>query len=171
MRDFAVASSWNRFICQMGKEGFRGMIPFYVLTGSFLFFLLMGHAGISFFLGWQHALRASLGVMFALTSSAHWGSRRADLVAMIPPVFPRPALLVTLTGIVELAGAAALQIPKLAPLVAACLFLMLIAIFPANVFAARYRLTISGRPVPSLLPRAAIQVVFLIALWFAAKPI
>lgn len=146
------------------------MIPIYVLTVSFVLFLVMGHAGAAYFHGWQEPLRASLGVMFLLTASAHRGSRRADLIAMIPPVFPRPALLVTLTGLLEVAGAIALQFSRLAPFAAASLFIMLIAIFPANVYAAKHRLTIGGRPVPSLLPRAIIQVIFLIALCFAAQP-
>jgi uncharacterized membrane protein len=147
------------------------MIPIYVLTGSFILFLVAGHAGVAYFHGWQESLRASLGVMFLLTASAHWGSRRTDLIAMVPPVFPRPALLVIVTGVFELAGAVALQCPMLATFAAASLFLLLIAIFPANVYAARHRLTIGGRAVPSLFPRAIIQIVFLIALWFAAQPI
>lgn len=89
---------------------------------------------------------------------------------MVPPVFPQPALLVTLTGIFEILGAIALQIPKLAFFAATGLFLMLIGIFPANVFAARHRLSISGHPVPALLPRTIIQIVFLMALWFAGFP-
>jgi uncharacterized membrane protein len=146
------------------------MIPLYVLIGSFGFFLLLGRAGIAYFHGWQHALRASLGAMFLLTASAHWGKRRADLVAMVPSVFPRPALLVTLTGIFEIVGAIALQIPKLAFFTATGLFLMLIALFPANILAARHRLSIAGRPATALLPRTIIQIVFLVALWFAGAP-
>jgi uncharacterized membrane protein len=108
--------------------------------------------------------------MFLLTASAHWGKRRADLIAMVPPAFPQPALLVTSTGILEIVGAITLQIPKLASFAAAGLFLMLIAIFPANVFAAKHRLSIDGRVVPALLPRTVIQLVFLAAIWFAAHP-
>jgi uncharacterized membrane protein len=147
------------------------MIPLFVLIGSFGLFLLLGHSGAAFFHGWLAPLRAALGVMFLLTASAHWGSRRADLIAMVPPAFPKAAMLVTLTGILEQAGAVALQFSKPAPFAAALLFLMLIAIFPANVYAANHRLTIGGRPVPSLLPRALIQIVFLTALWLAAQPI
>jgi uncharacterized membrane protein len=146
------------------------MIPLYVLVAGFVLFLLLGHSGVLYFQGWQHALRAGLGIMFFLTASAHWGKRRPDLIAMVPASFPRAPLLVTLTGIAEIAGAIALQIPALASFAALGLFLMLIAIFPANVFAARNRLRIGGRSVPALLPRTLIQVVFLVALWFAAFP-
>jgi len=38
--------------------------------------------------------------------------------------------------------------------------LSLLCLFPANVRAAQEKMTIGGRPVPSLLPRAAIQAVF-----------
>jgi uncharacterized membrane protein len=146
------------------------MIPLYLLIASFIAFLLLGREGVVYFHGWQHALRAALGAMFLLTASAHWGKRRADLIAMVPNAFPQPTLLVTLTGILETIGAIALQIPKLAFFTATGLFLMLIAVFPANVYAARYRLTIAGRPVPGLLSRTLIQIIFLVALWFARVP-
>lgn len=146
------------------------MIPLYALIVSFVLFLALGRGGIHYFQGWQHALRAALGIMFLLTASAHWGRRRPDLIAMVPPFFPRPAMFVTLTGFAEIAGAVALQIPMLACFAAAVLFLMLRAIFPANIFAARHRMTIGRRPVPALFPRTLIQIVFLTALWFAAFP-
>jgi uncharacterized membrane protein len=51
--------------------------------------------------------------------------------------------------------------------VAACAaagpFLLLLAVFRANVYAARQQLRIGGHRVPSLVPRALIQIVFLAA--------
>lgn len=146
------------------------MIPLYVLVAGFVLFLLLGHSGVLYFQGRQHSLRAALGIMFLLTASAHWGRRRPDLVAMVPATFSHASMLVTLTGIAEIAGAIALQIPALASFAAAGLFLMLIVVFPANVLAAQRRLRIGGRPVPALLPRTLIQMVFLVALWFAVFP-
>jgi len=43
------------------------------------------------------------------------------------------------------------------------LSIMLLAIFPANVHAARRRVTIAGRQVEALLPRTLLQIVFLTA--------
>jgi uncharacterized membrane protein len=40
---------------------------------------------------------------------------------------------------------------------------MLLAVFPANVHAARKRLTIAGRQVEALIPRMLLQIVFLTA--------
>jgi uncharacterized membrane protein len=144
------------------------MIPVCVLVSGFVLFLLLGHFGVLYFQAVHHALRAALGIMFLLTASAHWGRRRRDLIAMVPPSLPSASTMVTLTGIAEIAGAVGLQIPAFAPFAAMGLFVMLIAIFPANVFAARNRLSVGGRSVPGLLPRAIIQVVFLVALWVAA---
>ncbi|HXN23722.1 MAG TPA: hypothetical protein VOA41_13370 [Candidatus Dormibacteraeota bacterium] len=42
-------------------------------------------------------------------------------------------------------------------------WLMLLAVFPANVHAARKRLTIGGRQVQALIPRTLLQIVFLTA--------
>lgn len=114
----------------------------------------------------------ALSGMFLLTASAHWGKRRPDLIRMVPSSFPQPDLLVTVTGILELMGAIGLTLPKVAPYAALGLAVMLVAVFPANVHAARRRMTIAGRPVEALLPRALLQLVFLaatIAVFVAGK--
>jgi uncharacterized membrane protein len=54
-------------------------------------------------------------------------------------------------------------IPAGAPYAAAGLTLLLLAIFPANVRAAREKLTIGGTPVPPIVARTLIQIVFLAA--------
>jgi uncharacterized membrane protein len=113
--------------------------------------------------GWWTALRSGLGAMFLLTASAHWGKRRVDLIHMVPPVFPRPDLLVTLTGICEITGAIGLFVPRTARIAAIGLALLLLAIFPANFRAARQGIAIAGRPATPLPLRTAIQIVFLIA--------
>jgi uncharacterized membrane protein len=134
------------------------VIPFVVLVVLFALLSLLAHFVA---LGWWTALRLALSGMFLLTASAHWGTRRADMIRMVPPGFPRPALLVTATGILEILGAVGLMVPRVAPYAALGLFLLLLAVFPANVHAARERLTIGGRPVEGLLPRTALQIVFL----------
>ena len=139
------------------------MIPLAVLVVIFILLALAGHLGVPFVWGWWTSLRVALGCMFLLTASAHWGKRRADLVRMVPTVFPRPDLLVTLTGILEILGALGLLYPYTARLAAFGLCLLLLCLFPANIRAAREKMTIGGRPVPQLLPRALIQIVFVAA--------
>lgn len=114
-------------------------------------------------LGWWTALRVALAAMFLLTASAHLGKRRDDLIRMVPRALPRPDLLVAVTGICEILGAVGLLISRVAPVAAVGLTLLLIAIFPANVRAARQAITIGGRPATPLLARTVIQIVFLTA--------
>jgi uncharacterized membrane protein len=80
---------------------------------------------------------------------------------MVPPALPRPDLLVSLTAVLELAGAAGLLIRRTAPLAAACLSLLLVALFPANVYAALHGITTD--PWDALLPRTLMQLAFLAA--------
>lgn len=139
------------------------MVPFIVLVASFLLFRTLGALAIPFFETWVTSLRCALAVMFVLTASAHFGARRADLVRIVPPSLPAPGRIVTLTGIAELLGAGGLLIAEIAPGAASGLALLLVAMFPANVHAARSRLTIGGRAVTPLVPRAVLQAVFLAA--------
>jgi uncharacterized membrane protein len=140
------------------------MVPLIVLVVSALLFWLTGRAGVAAFRDLGFVLRAAFGVMFLFTASAHWGKRRPDLIRMVPPALPRPDLLVTFTGVLEILGALGLFVPITARAACISLVLLLLALFPANIHAARHNLAIAGRPVPSLPVRAAIQLVFIATL-------
>lgn len=139
------------------------MIPFAVLVIGFVVFRVVGLLFLPALDSWQPALRAALLPMFLITASAHWGKRRPDLLRMVPPLFPRPDLLITLTGIAEIMGALGLLLPATALAASVGLVLLLGALFPANVYASRRGLTIQGVPAMSLPFRAALQVVFIAA--------
>jgi uncharacterized membrane protein len=70
---------------------------------------------------------------------------------------------VTVTGVLEFAGAAGLLIAPVAPYAATGLALLMAAMFPANVSAARRRLSLGGKPVTPLPQRTAMQVLFIAA--------
>jgi hypothetical protein len=53
----------------------------------------------------------SLSALLVMTGLAHFIGLREDMIRMVPPLFPRPDLIVTVTGVLELIGAAAL-IPR-----------------------------------------------------------
>jgi uncharacterized membrane protein len=106
--------------------------------------------------------------MFTLTGTSHFTAMREDFVAMVPPPLPAPDLLVTTTGLLELAGAAGLLHRRTAPWAAGGLSALLVAMFPANVHAASKGLTLRGTPAMSVPRRGAIQAVFLAATIAAA---
>lgn len=137
------------------------MVALIVLLLAFVLFLLGGQLGLTWFEVWTHALRGALACMLLLTASAHWGKRRADLIAMVPRGFPNPGLLVTITGVIELAGAVGLILKTTHRVAGVLLAVFFLAMFPANVRAAREKLTIGGRPVLGVASRGLIQIVFI----------
>lgn len=140
------------------------MIPLFVLVLSFAILRVAGLVGVIALNQLDLPLRIALCLMFLLTASAHWGKGRADLIRMVPPALPRAAMLVSVTGVLEILGAVGLLIPATARIAAICLAILLLALFPANVRAAREHLTIMGRATPGLFVRGVIQLLFLAAL-------
>jgi uncharacterized membrane protein len=121
----------------------------------------LGVVGVEALGSWHAATRAGLAVMFLFTSMAHFNRMRPDLVRMVPKRLPAPAILVTLTGIAELVGAIGLLVQPFSRLAAIGLALLLVALFPANVHAARAGLTLGGRPATPLVLRLPLQVLWI----------
>ncbi|MEV3902763.1 DoxX family protein [Mycobacterium sp. NPDC050551] len=98
----------------------------------------VGRLGVDYVDSWPRAVAVGLALMFTMTGVAHFvpGMRR-DMIAIVPPRLPAPGLLVTITGVLELLGAAGLLFPPTRVAAAVCLFLLMLAMFPANVHAAR----------------------------------
>lgn len=139
------------------------MAPLITLLAVTLLLRAAGAAGIRPLRSWHTSLRGGLAAMFTLTGAAHFNGMRADLVAMVPPALPYPELLVTVTGVLELLGAAGLLYRRTAPWAAGGLTLLLVAMFPANVYAALAGLMLNGAPATALLPRTLMQLVFIAA--------
>jgi uncharacterized membrane protein len=106
--------------------------------------------------------------MFVISNNGPYDA--TDLIAMVPAAFPRPDLVVTITGLLELLGAAGLLLPATAGAAAACLAALLAAMFSANVRAAKHHLTIGGKPTTGLPLRTFLQLVFIVALLAAGFP-
>jgi uncharacterized membrane protein len=135
----------------------RFMEPLITLVAVTAALLGLGALGVRSLRPWPIAVRGGLAAMFTLTGVVHFVWMREELIAMVPPELPAPGLLVTITGVLELAGAAGLLLHRTAPWAAAGLSALLVVMFPANVYAA-----LEGTGTP-LLPRTLMQVVFLAA--------
>jgi len=101
--------------------------------------------------------------MFVVTGVAHFAPpMRRDLITIVPPRLPKPGLLVTVTGVLELLGAAGLLLPVTRVAAAVCLLVLMLAMFPANVYASRM-----ANPPKSMTTRlslrTATEAVFLAA--------
>lgn len=137
------------------------MEPLIALVAVTLLLLAAGALGVQRLRPWPVALRGGLSAMFVLTGVAHFVGMRDELVAMVPPALPEPELLVTVTGVLELAGAAGLWWARTRPWAAGGLAALLVVMFPANVYAALEG--IGGQTADYLLPRTLMQIVFLAA--------
>jgi uncharacterized membrane protein len=62
-----------------------------------------------------------------------------------------------------------LLLPRTRAAAGLCLILLLIAMFPANVKAARENMMVAGRPATALWLRAPMQVGFIALLWWASR--
>jgi uncharacterized membrane protein len=147
------------------------MAPLIVMIVSWLIARAAGAAGAwPAADSWATALRVALAVMFIFTAISHFHPRtRPDLVRMVPPFFPAPGAMVTLTGVFELLGAIGLLVPATRTAAAYGLILLLLGMFPANVYAARASLMVLGRKASALIWRLPLQVFWIGALWWVAR--
>lgn len=119
---------------------------------------------------WSGALRFALAGMFAFTAIAHFHPRtRPGLIRMVPSGLPAPRLLVTATGVFELLGAISLLVPRVAAAAAYGLAVLLAAMFPANVHAARAGVIVAGRRATPIVWRLPLQFFWIAALWWIAR--
>jgi uncharacterized membrane protein len=99
---------------------------------------LVGWLGVDYVDSWPKAAAVGLAAMFVMTGIAHFvNPLRRDMIAIVPPRLPAPGVLVTITGVLELVGAVGLLYPPTRIAAAVCLFLLMVLMFPANVYAAR----------------------------------
>ena len=137
------------------------MAPLLTLLVVTLAARLAGWLGWDYANGWPAAVAVGLAAMFVLTGIAHFVQPlRSGLIAIVPPKLPAPGLLVTITGVLELLGAVGLLIPQTRVAAAVCLGLLMLAVFPANVYAAGAKRAEHAPDTP-LAPRTLMQALFL----------
>jgi uncharacterized membrane protein len=127
-------------------------------------FFLWARRGLSA-LGWPQRVLRILAALPLLASGVLHLTRTALMTSIIPPFFPYRPQLVLLTGVFEFAGAVGLLFPAFTRVASASLAVFMIAIFPANVYAAGR--TVGGLHMPSVPVRLAMQVVYILLLLIA----
>jgi uncharacterized membrane protein len=141
---------------------------YFVTTASLMITLalcvLLGRGGLSSF-GWmQWALRVIVALPLLASGPLHF-TRTAMMATIVPPFFPYRPQLILLTGVLELAGAIGLLLPAFTRTASVCLAVLMIAIFPANVYAANQ--TVGGLHMPSVPVRLAMQIIYILLLLIA----
>ena len=145
------------------------MIVLVVLFGSWLILRGIGALGVTALATWHDSVRYALAVMFVFTGIAHFNKMRHDLAQMIPSFFPKPMIIIYITGVAEFLGAAGLLIPRFRSLAGICLILLLLGMFAANVNAALKGVRLNGKPVTPLWLRTPMQILFIGLIWWAIR--
>jgi uncharacterized membrane protein len=140
-----------------------------VLFASLLAYRAAGALGVDWLASWQTAARCALSTMLLFTASAHFTRMRDDLLRMMPPSVPWPRTLVFFTGLCEIAGAIGLLLPLTRRAAAFALILFFIAVFPANVRAARAGVALRGKPATAFWLRAPMQLLFIFLAWWVSR--
>jgi uncharacterized membrane protein len=122
----------------------------------------------------QAVLRVVLALIFVGMGILHFrAAPQLTMAAMIPPRMrfsgiASPRNLVIVTGVCEIAGGLGLLYPLTTVAAGVALMVFLVAVFPANAYAARHRKRFGRLAVP-LVPRLMAQillgVLILIAVW------
>jgi uncharacterized membrane protein len=135
-----------------------------VLISTVASYFLWGRKGL-FSFGWgQWILRVVAALPLLVSGIAHF-TRTALMAMIVPPFLPYHSQLVLVSGALELAGAIGLLLPAFTRVASACLALLMIAIFPANVYAANKY--VGGLHMPSVPVRLAMQIVYILLLLMA----
>ena len=135
-------------------------IPIAVLLLTIAAFFALARGRYQDFGSFQIVLRV-LAALPLLISGIFLHFFRAHLVAsIIPPVFPARVFLAIVTGIFEMAGAIGLFLPRYRRASAVCIALMMVAIIPANIYAAGQ--IVGGVRFPSIPVRTAMQAIYIV---------
>jgi uncharacterized membrane protein len=139
------------------------MAPLIALLVGTMAARMAGWLGVNYVDTWVRAVAVGLAAMFVLTGVAHFvPPLRGSLIAIVPPTLPAPGLLVSITGGLEFLGAVGLLVPVTRVAAAVCLLLLMLAMFPANVYAAR--MPNPPKSMTTRLPlRTAEEIVYLAA--------
>lgn len=114
----------------------------------------------------------AMSVMLVFTSIGHFVFTKGMLM-MIPGFIPFRKELVYITGIIEIAAAVGLLIPRIRIMTAWFLIVFFILLLPANIYAATRQVdyqkgTLDGPGTTYLWFRVPLQILFILWVYFAA---
>ena len=107
----------------------------------------------------QRILRVLVALPLVVSGIAHL-TMTAAMAQIIPTVFPARPLLVILSGVAELAGAAGLFFRRTERSASLAIALLMIAVFPANIHVAGQ--TVHGLYMPAVPVRLLMQLIYIV---------
>jgi uncharacterized membrane protein len=133
------------------------------LAGVIALFFATARGGFVAFGCTQQVLKAIVTLPLVISGSVHLVIPSA-LAAMAPQSSPPPATRLV-SGVLELVGAFGLWLPRTQRRASLLIALLMIAVFPANIYAAGQ--TVHGLRMPPVAPRLLLQVVYILLVLMA----
>ena len=108
--------------------------------------------------------RVALGLFFVAAGVMHFVSPQA-YAAIVPPWLPAPLALIYISGVAEIAGGIGVLLPRTRRFAGVGLIALLIAVFPANIYAALHGMQFRGEAVPEWLLWARLPLQAVLIAW------
>jgi uncharacterized membrane protein len=136
-------------------------IPMLIVALPLVLFFAFAGRGFAAFGRLQTVLRSLAALPLLVSATGHF-ARTSLFAGIIPPEFPHPVFLVILSGALEVLGAIGLLLWPTRRAASLSLALLMIAVFPANIYAANQ--VVGGLHMPGIPVRTAMQVVYILLL-------
>jgi uncharacterized membrane protein len=130
-----------------------------ILTAAVILFFVIGRGRYAEFGIAQRLLRVIVALPLVLSAIFLHFLHKNEATSMLPPVFPAPGFLIIATGVLELLGALGLFVSAARRSAALWLAIMMVLIFPVNVYIAGQ--TFAGMQMPTVPVRLAMQVIYI----------
>ncbi len=111
----------------------------------------------------KSALLVLMAVFYVVAGVAHF-TRRDFYVALVPPPLPWPVGIVIVSGVIEIGLGIALLVPQWRVAAAWGIIALLVAVFPANIYAA-----VAGIKGAGGYGRLPVQAVFIVWAWWYTR--
>lgn len=142
------------------------MSPVWIVLVLLLLFRVLGATEVPAMDSWLQSVRFATGTAFLVMGLAHLTPIGRDVRRLVPTWFRRPAVIVLLLGVWQIAGGLGLINYETRRIAAAALVVLLVLKLPANVRAARQSLRLRGRLSTSPLWRVPAQFLWIsLVLW------
>lgn len=128
------------------------------LSAVLALFFLLARGGFHSYGTMQRILHLLVTLPLLVSGVAHLAVPSL-MAQIVPPVFPARTLIVITSGFAELAGAAGLLLPRTRRVASLCIALLMIAVFPANIFVAGQ--SIHGIHMPTVPVRLLMQGIYI----------
>jgi uncharacterized membrane protein len=137
------------------------VFPLAILVLTIAAFFALARGNYASFGTPQLILKIVIALPLVVSAVALHFFRTGLTASIIPPFFPARLFLAVFTGVCEIAGAGGLFIPRFHRSAAFWIAVMMVAIFPANIYSAGK--VIAGFQFPGVPVRLAMQVIYIIA--------